>query len=161
MKRIINRLNSKLCTVFATLCLFTACNSNVLVEETRTIDNKVWDNQIISFEFDIQDTVSTYDIVLEVEHDTEFPFQNIYTEVTVTFPDATPQRVMPVSIDLADDLGNWIGKCSGQKCITPLAFMTNTKFIALGKHGLTFKQFSRLPQIEGISKLRLKLIRLD
>lgn len=143
------------------LFLLSACNSNVLVEQSQEVENKVWRDQIINFEFEITDTTKTYDVVLEIEHDKDFSYQNLYTQVTVSFPDSTPARIMPISLDLADDLGNWLGKCGSSKCVVPLAFMTNTKFIAIGKHTLSFKQYSRLDQIEGFSKMRFKLIRLD
>lgn len=161
MRKIISHLNSKTFSLLAIFCLLTACNSNVLVNEAKEVENKVWRDQIINFEFDITDTSKAYDLVLEIEHDADFPYQNIYTQVKVIFPDTTPARIMPVSLDLADDLGLWLGKCNSTSCTVPLAFMTNTKFTALGKHSISFKQYSRLDEIVGFSKMRFKLIRLD
>jgi gliding motility-associated lipoprotein GldH len=129
--------------------------SNFVVDKTETIADKVWKDQEISFDFEIQDTTQAYDLVLYVTHDADFGYQNLYTLLTVKMPPPAETRVNQLSMQLSDEQGNWHGKCSGSTCTIPLAFMTKTKFQYVGKYSLSFKQHTRFEQIEGVEKMRL------
>ncbi len=140
------------------MSLFVASCSGALVDKTIAIEEKIWKDQAVTFDFEVTDTSRHYDLVLYLTHDDDFAYQNLYARLTVNFPPPNEARVNPLSMQLSDEQGNWYGQCSGGSCTIPLAFMTNTKFQYIGKHSLVFQQYSRALQVEGVEKLRLQVV---
>ncbi len=142
---------------FALLTLVSGCKGGVLYEKTEVFENATWSTQTPRFEFEISDTSQLYDIILEVVHSTDYGYQNLYTQLKVEFPDTTKPRTNLLSLQLSDEQGTWQGKCSGERCSAPMAFMTQTKFANKGKHSLSFSQHTRFEQIEGIEQITLRI----
>ena len=134
--------------------LFLACNG-YQYDEQRKIKDADWAyKDLLEFNFEISDTMSLYNIYLEVTHDAAYTAQNLYAKVFVTFPNAK-ERADIVSLELADGRGEWIGNCSSKKCTRRIPFMPNAAFDQIGKYKLKFEQFTRLEKVKGIESLRL------
>ncbi len=128
---------------------------NFFFDEKKVLDNSLWSyNNSLDFEFLIEDTISIYNIYLEIVHNSEYTYQNIYSKVTVVFPDAT-NREDKVSMELADSKGEWLGICNTKKCTRRIPFMPNAVFDQKGKYKIKFEQFTRSKVVEGIQSLRL------
>jgi gliding motility-associated lipoprotein GldH len=140
--------------LFFLLLIFTACE-RFLYDENKKIPEAVWAyKDLMEFNFEITDTVSLYNIYLEVKHDAVYNAQNIYAKVYVTFPDAK-ERNQLVSLELADNRGEWLGKCSAKSCTRRIPFMPNASFDQIGKYKLKFEQFTRQEKVKGIESLRM------
>ena len=79
----------------------------------RSIPPEGWGyyNRLI---FDIvpEDSIVTGTLDLVVRHDNDYPFSNLYVEVSTVTPGA-PVRRDTVSVELADTYGNWLGSGLG------------------------------------------------
>lgn len=130
-------------------------------DEKKLLENAVWPyDRILEFEFQIDDSSKVYNIYLEAVHSNEYPNQNVYSKVTVTFPDGKT-REQQVSFELADSKGEWLGNCSGKTCSRRMHFMPNAVFDETGKYKMKFEQYTRSEKVEGIHSLRLIIEKTD
>ena len=141
------------------ITLFISCNGDVIFEQKREINSSLWNhNDEISFSFSIDDTSGHYDLVLDVEHNVDFAWENIYTKVFTIFPDEdTTETVIP--INMADGMGQWEGNCKGMDCSLEVSLIENVMFPRPGEYQWIFRQHTREENLSGISGLGLKVLR--
>ena len=99
-----------------------------------------------------------YDLALRVNHSLEYDYQNVYLQVETVFPDGK-KTINPLSLNLADKIGTWLGKCGGDGCDITFSFQDDFRFQSLGKHEFSIGQFSRENQLAGISEIELLLFK--
>ncbi|MGH1338488.1 MAG: gliding motility lipoprotein GldH [Aureispira sp.] len=136
--------------------LFSGLSScSTIYDETQVLESGTWaQGQPYSFEFDIQDTKQLYDLFLEVEHGTTYPYQNLYCLVKTTMPDGS-SREEQASLELANAKGYWLGECSGEQCTRSIPFIIKTQFTVPGTYSIELKQHSRPETLGPIKQLRL------
>ncbi len=151
--RILNSLS--LCLI--AILTLGSCQSGTLSKATLDIDSGIWDEstRLVS-SFEILDTISYYDLHLDIEHSTDYLYENIYVQIETQFPhkDAVTQ-VLP--LDFADKKGAWYGKCGGNICDLRVVLKEKTRFDAIGMYTLTISQYSRVPDLDGIYELSLSV----
>lgn len=150
-----NCLRTHLSSAIALLFVFTIISCGTVYDKTAEIENGRWsDNNTISFEFEIKDTTQLYDIFLEVNHNTNYPYQNIYCLVE-TFELENAIRKDQCSLELADSKGNWLGECNNQTCDRKIPFIINTQFNSVGIHKIILTQNTRNTILNDVNSLRL------
>ncbi len=139
------------------LMSISACNSDVIFEEDYQIPEHGWAfSEQAAFEFEIEDTTALYRMAVDVDHSTEFPFQNIYLRIHSVFPNDTTNVILH-SVQLQEPNGQWIGGCSGEDCSVRVILSENMYFNQTGKHKISFEQFTRRDSLKGIEKWGLVL----
>jgi len=139
----------------------SACNSDVVFSKKSEIVNASWSyNNPVSFTFNVSDTIQTYDLVLNIEHDVEFSNQNFYTQFTTSYPDGTEIKDV-VSMELSSKYGQWLGDCNSQICDVDILLKGSTRFKQLGDHKISIAQHTRDAVLERISSLEFNLIKAD
>ena len=74
--------------IFLTLVLFLGACQQYSFDEKKEINEEKWSyKDSLEFEFEVTDIEKVYNIYLEVKHQSDFLYQNIYTMVQVQFPD--------------------------------------------------------------------------
>lgn len=146
--------------VITTAFFIISCNSKEIYTHSYTMEG-VWTYaDSLVFEYEIQDTMSPYNLVLAVKHSIDFPYENTYIQASTVFPDG--HRVTnPVSLELADDHGQWVGNCSGSFCNAEIELASNAYFKASGKYKLVFSQFSRIDSLKGIEAIKFTINQSD
>jgi gliding motility-associated lipoprotein GldH len=92
------------------------CGPEVIYDRAETLPAEGWSYaDSVAFEFAIPDTVRNYDLVLMVEHDQTFPYQNFYVNIHTDFPNGR-RTTQLVSLQLAGDFGAWLGN-RGEKLV--------------------------------------------
>lgn len=135
----------------------TACQNNFIYDETVSPKDNIWvHDQALEFNFTVQDTSLRYEFLLDVKHHLDYPFQNLYTRITTIFPDETEQQDV-VSLELADQLGLWEGKCRKSICALTIALQERARFDTPGNYQLRFEQYSRQDSLPGLVELRLRI----
>ena len=134
-----------------------SCNSGVLFEKKVLIPEEGWTyNDNIQFEFNINDTLTVYNLNLKVNHSRSFPYQNLYTNIHTTFPDGQ-KLSQTVSFELAGKGGIWQGQCNNHSCELNIPIQTNAYFNQKGKYTIAIEQFMRNDSIQGINALALEI----
>ncbi len=150
----------KIILLFFAILSFSACNSNIYYKQTSTIADHKWDqSDLKNFEFEIDNNEAYYDLILEIDHSVDFKFENIYVNINTLFPNGEEVKD-EVSLQLADHLDQWQGKCNSKNCVTSILLQNNVYFKEKGNHKITIEQYNRENPLEGINSLTLKIVEL-
>jgi gliding motility-associated lipoprotein GldH len=156
------KLQTRFLVVFSSFLLLifaVACSEKetIAFEKTYELPKSEWAYaDSLNFEFDIADTTKLYDIVLDIRHTTDFPFQNLYTNIALKFPKGERSQQV-VNIDLADNTGKWHGEGTGDTRLYAVNIQTSAFFNQMGKHRYTLQQFMRTDILRGVKSISLKL----
>jgi len=136
-----------------------SCDNRAIVHEQEVVfEDNAWDyGEKLDIEFSIADTTQTYDLVLEIEHDPEYPYQNFYTHFTTIYPEGKKVKDV-VSMELANRMGQWNGTCKRNSCVAEILLRGNTLFKSTDIHKISIEQYSREARLEGIDKVRFLLV---
>lgn len=139
------------------ILLLVGCDRPYVFEKTQSILDSAWhyDNGL-AYTFDISDTASIYNIVLEMEHSSEYAYQNCYLKIHTGFPNGK-KTAQVLSVDFADGIGRWQGDCGSKSCKILIDLQKNARFNQLGKHTIYLEQYMRKSPLVGINSVTLKL----
>lgn len=152
-------MSLRLTALLFLLPLLFGCGPDVAYERSADLGPAGWTYaDSVSFDFPVADTAQRYDLVLSVTHGTEFAYQNFYVFLTTHLPDGTVLR-QPLSLQLADNYGEWFGDCSGDVCTTDIALQEGTRFTETGEHRLVVSQYSRQDPLPDVSAVGFRVVR--
>lgn len=139
------------------IIMFSACGPNYIYEKSYKINEEGWAYEdTLNFEIDISDTMGLYDLYLELDHSTNYKFQNLYTRIYTEFPSG--ERLQKeVSLELAYKGGAWKGGCNKKICHIQIPIQERAFFNMPGKHVITLEQFMRESPITGIKRITFKV----
>jgi len=138
-----------------------SCKNDLVYSEKVAIDNAYWNyDSPASFSFEIIDTVQSYDLVLEIDHDVEFSNQNFYTQFTTTYPDGKEIKDV-VSMELSSNYGQWMGDCNDDSCLIDILLREKVRFKQKGDHTISIAQHTRESVLSGIRSLEFNLIKSE
>jgi gliding motility-associated lipoprotein GldH len=129
---------------FTTISILSSgCGENLIFDQQQTLPNGIWSyRDSINFDFSIADTSKIYNLYVSVEHQEDYPYQNIYVMTHTKFP--TGERpAQRINIDLATNSGQWLGEKSGKSFTHRVDLQQNAYFNRVGNYTLTLHQFMR------------------
>ncbi len=131
----------------------SSCDNNVVFEENVKFPENRWEqkNNIV-FTTDIKDTLTPYNIYINVRNAGGYQFSNLFIFFTTQIPSGKRERDT-VQLTLADPSGKWLGDGLGDIWDNRLLFKNNFIFPEKGKYTFTFEQGMRidpLPQLMDI-----------
>lgn len=148
--------NTFLITLF-TLLFFFGCKEDFYFEESKELPSSQWTYQdTLNFTFQVVDTSTIYNLYLDIDHATEYPFQNVYLKVATRFPSGKRIKEQ-LPINFAEKTGRWYGKCDSEWCKLRVNLQQGAFFNELGDHTITLEQFMRVDPLPGIKGLSIKL----
>src|ERR1044072_4152461 len=97
------------CYLFIVIAfLLGGCNTVDVYEKTQSIPKHEWAiNNQLTFNFNITDSVAYYNIYFVLRHAESYHFNNIWIDLTYTFPGKKPQT-QRLNLPLANANG-WVG----------------------------------------------------
>jgi gliding motility-associated lipoprotein GldH len=143
--------------------VLTGCgNENLVFEQNIEIPNAEWivsEKAIMSF--DVTDTVSQHNFLINVRNTEAYPYRNLYVFVKTQFPNGKFSRDT-VGIVLADATGRWVGKGSGylsmsQHMSNTIMYNYNKRFPLSGTYKVEIEQAMRVDTLEGIQNIGLRI----
>ena len=94
--------------LISTIVMFISCNNSIVFEKYKTFENQQWNtDSVLSFDYTITDTISTYKLRLNIRHSVEYEYQNLFL-----FIDSDTSRDT-IELLLADKKGKWLGSGVG------------------------------------------------
>ena len=142
-------------SLLASLAL-VACGPDVIYERDVPLPGTWTYADSVSFAYDIPDTSRAYDLQLSLKHTDAFATQNLYARFVTVYPDGRRQSE-PVSLELADQAGRWLGDCSGAACELRIPLQDSTRFPLPGTYGLVVHQYMRDEALDGIDGVGLRI----
>jgi gliding motility-associated lipoprotein GldH len=141
--------------------VFAGCDSNRLFEENKEITNDTWDmNQRVSFEFDVPDTITKYNLYFNVRNTDDYPFSNLYIFSHISFPNGKT-GVDTVELPLTNPDGSWIGNGQGDIHDCQLIFRKGVRFPVAGEYRIELEQAMRMEKLPGIKDVGIRIERAE
>ena len=129
--------------------VFFSCGEHTTFEEYKKIEDKEWHtDSVISFSFEVDDTISEHTISLNIRHTIEYEYQNLL--LFVGFDESKDTT----GFFLAEKNGKWKGKGIGDLREYRAVLEKNKRFIKKGEHKYSFEQAMRYGSEEKIMKLK-------
>ena len=138
-----------------------SCNSNTVYEKNNHIQNALWNkNEIIPFEFQIDDTLSSYNFYINIRNKTDYAYKNLYLFTKIIYPD---NEVSKDTIDclIADNEGKWFGEGWGKHRFLSLLLGKAIKFPCKGTYIIEFEQAMRMDTLKNISDIGIKIEKIN
>lgn len=151
MRKIFISLLSALCLFFA------ACDPNRVFEDNIDLPDFAWDiKNKPAFEVQIDDTVSFYNLYVNVRHASHYPYANLYVFATITFPNGKTRKDT-VECILAEPNGEWKGDGMGDIWDNQIPWMKNIKFPISGKYKFEYEHAMRMEQVPFVMDVGLRV----
>lgn len=146
--------------LFPSFLLLIGCNNNTLVSDHwKSVDNADWTSEdTVQILIESKDSVERYDLIVEVDHTTDYPYSNLYIEVGNRTPDGDTLRT-PVSLELANNKGQWQGECGGTTCKATIPLRSKFYFQDQGEYAIWVLPYMRTDSIPSINNVTLRLDR--
>lgn len=131
----------------------SSCGPNYHFSESVDIPTENWTyDNAIDFEFQIEDTLQIYNLILVITHHQDYSYQNLYTQIGTYFPSGQ-DLTETLSLELADKTGKWQGNCSGKYCTVEIPIQEGAYFNAAGDYRIRLEQYMRKNPIAGIKNI--------
>lgn len=106
-------------------------------------------DSVLDFRFDVEDTLSTYQILINVRHTENYSYQNMWL-----FADNDT-----IEFYLADDRGRWLGNGHNGYIEMPVLYEQAYRFAHSGEHTIRIRHAMRDSLLEGISDMGVKVVK--
>ncbi len=145
--------------IILTLAVLISCSDSALIDEYQDIPGGMWHvDSLASFEFEIEDTLTWYDINYNVRYGADYQYFNLY--ITYYLEDSTGNAVEKELQNLilfdkktGEPLGNGLGDLYDRE----IPIYSHYRFKSTGKHSFKIKQFMRMEELPGILSFGLKI----
>lgn len=121
-----------------------------------TLDSPWLYRDSLVYTFQIKDTNRYYNLLLELDHDKKYAFENLYIKFDTKFPNAVSKSDV-VSIALADEEGRWYSDCRGKACTFYLTLQDQAIFPQAGNYQLKLLPWMRSDTIKDIYRVAFKV----
>lgn len=146
-------------TIILATSVITGCNPNVMFDDTKRIPEGVWnDDQAISFDVPVSDTMSKCTFYLNVRHSTAYRYANLFLFINTTYPDGELARDT-VECILADRSGKWLGKGISDMRDNQVLLRRGLRFPQKGTYRFEIEQAMRETALEGINDIGLRIVK--
>ncbi|HET9053833.1 MAG TPA: gliding motility lipoprotein GldH [Cyclobacteriaceae bacterium] len=146
--------------IFFLAVLAWSCDSDRLYEKNHDFKNRNWpvsDNP--RFDFDVRDTVSTYNLYCNIRNSVEYPYSRIFINYSLQDTTGTSLSKNMVQAFLFEEkTGRPLGSSGlGDVYDHQVAILKNYQFKKPGTYSITFEQFMRTDTLAGILAVGFRL----
>ena len=135
------------------LIFWSSCGDLPISNNSIEIDPDGWyASDHASFEWDIVDRELKYDAFVDIRHNSDYPYSNLYLFLDFTFPNGN-QRRDTLAFTLADERGRWYGSGIGDIIDYRVSFQENFEFPINGKYRLKVAHGMRQDPLSGITDI--------
>jgi len=129
------------------LLFLLSCDRNMVYDQFNSINREGWTwSDIQEFDPLIEDTVSYYNIYLQIRHKGDYPVSNLYLFVHLTGPQ-NQALTDTVNFILAEPDGRWTGKGLGDMKELRLLYKKKVRFPVTGNYRFRIEQGMRIPSV--------------
>lgn len=140
--------------------LISGCDSGRLYEKNFDFEDRAWisDNQP-AFEFEVTDTVKTYNLFCNIRNSVEYPYSRIF--ITYSLQDSTGTSLSKNMISaflFEEKTGKPVGSSSlGNVYDQQVPILKNYQFKKAGRFSVRYEQFMRTDTLKGILAVGFRL----
>jgi len=143
--------------VASLLIFITSCDLNRYYEKNHPLDNHSWERGgFVGFQVDIQDTLSPFNFIINIRHNTDYRYNNIFLFLNTLYPDGNQSRDTLECLLAAPD-GEWYGKGAGKIKEIQVLFKRNVLFPMKGNYEFKFEQAMRVEELQGMEDFGIRI----
>lgn len=132
--------------------LLAACSSKTVYSEYHTLTRQSWHaDSVLNYTFNIEDTISLYDIVVNVRHQTDYPYQNMWLFINND----------TIEFYLADNFGKWLGNGRNGLIEMPVLYEHNYLFQHSGSYTLSVQHGMRTNWLKGVNAVGVQINKVN
>lgn len=147
------RVNLKISILFSVAFLLFSCGEKPVFDSYQSVGNSWHRDSIVSFDFEIQDSVVAYNLFLNIRANNSYPFNNIFLIVSHESP-SEQIKVDTLEYIMAAPDGKMLGNGFSDIKESKLWFKENYRFSETGKHIIRIEQALRKRnEVEGLERL--------
>jgi gliding motility-associated lipoprotein GldH len=146
--------------VFALTLIFSCTQQeNIHYQKYLSTPTKGWTHSdTLTFEFDVDDTLSTFDFWVTLRSETSYAYSNVFLFVYTEFPNGK-SALDTVNYMLAQPSGKWLGDVSGSMVESTLIYK-HTTIPYKGAYKMNVIQAMRDERLEGIKDVGIKIVKV-
>ena len=155
-------LNSLL--LLGLLFCFCSCDKKRVFDEYASLDEKWHKDSIISFEFDQTDTVSKYNLFINVRNNNSYQYSNLFLIVQMQQPGTRLIKVDTLQYVMANPDGTLLGEGFTDIKESKLWYKENQRFPKPGKYTVNIQQAVRkagnipgVEELEGVTEVGFRV----
>ncbi len=136
---------------------FTACDPNRVYEKYQKIDKNGWhQDSIADFPVNITDTISRYNLYVNIRNKGSYPNSNLWLFMTISPPKGKSLKDTTEFI-LADLHGKWVGKGLGDMYDSQHLYKKNIFFPSSGIYHFRIQHGMRETLLSGIRDIGFRV----
>ena len=137
--------------------LFTGCGQKDFYLRNVPVENGVWPaDRFYRFEVPVKDTISTYNVYLQIRNDGRYEYSNLWLFIRTNSPTGANLRDT-LECRLADVQGHWQGRGSGGRFSLEIPLRYRVKFPNPGTYIFEIDQGMRNKELKYITDLGLRI----
>lgn len=140
-----------------------SCDKQRVFDEYQEIDGSWHKKQKVAFTFEQQDTVTKYNMFVNIRNNNEYPFNNLFLIVSMLQPDGVT-KVDTLEYQMTNPDGSLMGDGFSDVKESKLWYKENTNFPKKGKYVVSIEQAVRetgkvggMEQLPGISEIGFRI----
>jgi gliding motility-associated lipoprotein GldH len=150
------------CLLFLAIAsFFISCDPpNYIFEDDALYDHQkpLTYRDSLVYNFKVKDTNRFYNLLIEIDHNKNYSWENLYVKIDTRFPDRE-QKSQLLSMTLADETGEWYSDCRGKTCTFYLTLQEQTIFPMVGDYQIKLFPWMRQDTIKDIYRIGFKVER--
>jgi gliding motility-associated lipoprotein GldH len=153
----------KLTKTFLTLTLAViiyGCTEDRVFEENADFRAKVWPiAEKVNFEFEIENTKSYYQLYLNIRHDADYPYRNIYIQYQLKDTTKFIMENALANVKLFSDTeGTPFGKATSNVFSYQELLLDSMRFPHQGAYTFSMDQYMRVDSLSGVYSVGIKIV---
>lgn len=141
-----------------------SCDSNRVFDAYESVENNTWlENEVVNFDFEIQDTISRNNVFINIRNNKEYEFSNLFLITKIGFPNGT-KVIDTLEYEMTDKLGNYLGSGYTDVKQNKLFLKENVRFLEQGNYQFSVEHAMRkngniqgLDSLKGITDIGLRI----
>ena len=155
------RYSSLLLFVLIMGSLLSSCGLDRYFEKNISFENHIWERQeAVIFSVDIQDTLSAFNFLINIRHNTEYRYSNIFLFLNTQYPDGNYSSDTIECLLSAPD-GKWFGKGHGKIKENRILLKRNVVFPRKGIYEFKFEQAMRVEELQGMEDFGIRIEKFE
>ncbi|HZJ74552.1 MAG TPA: gliding motility lipoprotein GldH [Perlabentimonas sp.] len=149
--------NKLLGIAFGIAILAAACGKVSVYNKSVDIPREKWSmDSLAVFKVDISDTLSIYDVYVNLRNTTTYANSNLFLFIETRSPSGAKLRDT-LECMLADPYGRWLGKGFGALRDNQIPYKRYVRFPEVGVYQFTIQHGMRTQSLKGIASVGIKV----
>lgn len=145
----------KLLVLFSLFVSLIACDQQRVYDRYTSVGISGWEKEnLVSFQFEVSDTLEVYDLFIQLRNTSEFEYSNLYLITELQYPNGF-HVVDTLEYKMTDSYGHWLGTGFTDIKENKLFYREGFNFPETGVYDINIQQAMRKrDELEGIESLK-------